>query len=278
MGFWDDIAKTLAGALNPANIAKNIGATTEITSGKEHYNAGGAPSAMPAKKSSKSKKKSTSKSTAETAAQAEEQLANSPWSQIGQALVTQLQQEQAPVEAALSGALTQPAEQSALNTAMEAAGVAPGSASSAWVKGEAALGQQEADPLQAALASYGTAYAAGQQGVDQALTNLGQANQTAINTAPESEWLNQIAQHPGADWYVVPPTVASSLPPAVAQALQQAGFQGITTPKGGWGPNALPSTGASSIAGALSGVSGTAPSSATPNLGTGTAGYSNAGY
>jgi hypothetical protein len=182
-----------------------------------------------------------------------------PWTELAKQLVGQLQQEQAPIEAAISGALVGPAAQGAQQIAEEATGISPSSATGQWMSQQVAKGAQEADPLMEALSAYGSAYGAGQVGVDQALVNMGKANDAAVNNAGADVWLNALASHvgtTGSGYYSVPANIAKELPDPVLEALQGAGFGGISTPKGGWpGGNNAPS----SVAAGLTGLGSTSP-------------------
>lgn len=186
-----------------------------------------------------------------------------PYANLAKSLVGQLQSEQAPIEAAISGALVGPSAESAEKIAEEATGISPSSATGQWMQQQVAKGAQETSPLMQALSAYGSAYGAGQVTVDQALMNMGQANDAAVNTAPEQTWLNAIASHvgtTGSGYYSVPENISKQLEsqyPGVAQALQSAGFGGITTPKGGWGPGALPEN--TSVAAGLTGLGSSSP-------------------
>lgn len=183
-----------------------------------------------------------------------------PWTQLAQSLVGQLQQEQAPVEAAISGALTQPAAATALGIADQAVGISPSSSTGEWLQQQVSKGATEMDPLQQALSAYGSAYGASQVGVDQALVNMGKANDAAVNSSEEQPFLSAIASHiGGGSYYDIPQTIVNGLPGSVQEALYNAGWGGITPPKGGWGPGSLPSAN-NSVATALTGLT---PSSTT---------------
>lgn len=243
---------------------------------------GNSPAAAPAKKEgekksdgkdSKAKKKGeTDETEAEQIEAQVKETEDNPWTQAGNALVGQLQQAQAPVEAAVSGALVGPAAQTAENVALEATGISPTSSTGQWMSSQMAKGAQEADPLTQALAAYGSAYGAGQVGVDQALSNMGTANSEAIESGPSEPFLNALASRLGqGNWgYELPASVANQLPPSVQEALQTAGWQGITTPKGGWGTGGPSGTSAASALtglpttqAAVANANPTAPSSGT---------------
>lgn len=236
--FLDELGHLLAGLTGPALAKDTFG-------GKS------APKKADPKKKTTAKKKTTD---APAQGDAFEQLAKS--------LVGELQEEQAPIEAAISGSLTGPAAATAEGIADSAVGVSPDSATGQYMANLVGKGQQQSDPLTEALGAYGLAYGASQVGVDQALLNMGAANDAAVNDAPEDAWLNAIASHIGttqSGYYSVPENIAKALPAPVAQALQGAGFGGISTPKGGWGPGALQEN--SSIAAGLTGLGNTTPGS-----------------
>jgi hypothetical protein len=204
----------------------------------------------------KAKKAATKKTAAPSATAPPD-----PWTQLAEAIVGQLQQEQAPIEAAVSGALTGPAAQGAENMALEATGISPGSSAGQWLSQQVQQGAKEADPLQAALSAYGSAYGAGQVGVDQALINSGRANDAAVNSAPEQAALGLLQQTYGKQdpsYYGLTPSQAAVQPSFIQQALKNAN---ITVPTPGKG---------SSAASALLGSTGTSTASnpLTPTVGT----------
>lgn len=170
-----------------------------------------------------------------TTAQIEQEIANNPFNKLGEGLVKQLQEEQAPIEKAISGQDTAASVKSATAQALADAGVSANSSAGQWLDSNIAKANAADQPMQAAMAAYGKAYEAGQKGVDSALANQGQANALGQITAAEQPYLNLITQHLGSgQYYSLTPQQASSLPPALQYYLQQAGTQGITTPKGGW--------------------------------------------
>ncbi len=170
-----------------------------------------------------------------TTAQIEQEIANNPFNKLGEGLVKQLQEEQAPIEKAISGQDTAASVKSATAQAFADAGVSPNSSAGEWLNSNIAKANAADQPMQAAMAAYGKAYDAGQKGVDSALANQGQANALGQITAAEQPYLNLITQHLGSgQWESLSPTQAANLPPALQYYLQQAGTQGITTPKGGW--------------------------------------------
>lgn len=176
-------------------------------------------------------KKKAAKETGPTAAEIEKEIAANPFAQMGQGLVKGLEAQEAPVEQAVSGALTQPATQSALQTAFAAAGLSPTSAAGQLVESNIAQGEKNEQPLQQAMAAYGTAFDSGQKTVDQALTNLGQANALGVATAPEQQWLTGLQSHIQeqlAYQGYAPNSTLASMPPALLYYLQQSGTPGAT--------------------------------------------------
>ena len=189
---------------------------------------------------------------APTQAQLEAQIAANPFNKLGEGLVKQLQEEQAPIEKAVSGEDTEAAERQAVQGAQSLAGVTPNSSAGQWFNQQIAQANQTDQPMQAAMADYGKAYDAGQKGVDTALGGMGQANALANITAPQQAYLNMIAQHLGSgQYYSLNQAQTSQLPPALLYYLQQAGTQGVTEPKGGWGPNAPGASGATAATGTM---------------------------
>jgi hypothetical protein len=240
--------------------------------------------AAPASDPKAKAKKKTTKAKEPSAAEIEKEIAANPFSQMGQGLVKGLEAQEKPVEQAVSGALTQPMEQSALQTAFAASGLSPTSAAGQLVQSNVAQGNKEAEPLQQALAAYGTAYGQGQGTIDAALTNLGTANTLGVTTAPEQQWLTGLQSHiqEALSYYgTVPATTLSTMPPALQYYLQQSGNAGVgaagtvpiaslTFPKA---DQALePSTaGAPTTKNPLSSVAGAAPSATNVPTDTGSA-------
>jgi hypothetical protein len=250
------------GAKNAWQVINDLWGTGQPGEQTVYGEAVGQNDKPPADKASSKKKAAPKKKVAATPTTEQP----SPWTQLSEALVGMLQQEQAPVEAALSGALVGPSAQSAENIAEEATGISPSSPTGQWMQSQMALGKKENDPLMAALASYGSAYGAGQEAVDKAMSTMGELNQTMVNTAPEQAALQTLTQTYGKQdpsYYSFTQAQASALPPAVQEALYNAGYGGITPPKGGWGPNALPVK-SPNVASALSGLPATPSGATTP--------------
>ena len=168
----------------------------------------------------------TGKSSAAEQKALEQEIANNPWAQIGAQLVAQDKAVEQQIDPVVAGQTGQAAVSQAANQALSALG---GSADAGWLKSNLAAGQAQAAPLEAAMAQYGKAYQAGNTAVDNALTNYGAANAAAITTAPTQDWINALVSHIQSNAIYggpLPPGV--QLPPALANAYQQAGF---TLPK-----------------------------------------------
>jgi hypothetical protein len=211
------------------------------------------------------KKGGTTTSSAPTATQLEQEIANDPWSQLGKALTTQLQQEQVPIEKAISGGDTASTAQAATTQALADAGLAPNSSAAQWLTSNMNQAQANDAPMAQAMNAYGQAYAAGQQGVNTALTGMGQANQLGVATAPEQTWLGDLATHIQSNlaYSGTVPSWAQNLPDALKVYLQQSGQTG--------GTGTIPVTGLTypgqkTTPTGLSGTAGAAPG-ATPTPG-----------
>ena len=187
----------------------------------------------PAPKKPAAKKKTAAKgATAPTAQQIEQQIqAQDVWGKLGQGLVADQQKLENPILQAMGGGLTGPATSVAANTALGAMGLSPTDSAAKWLHSEIKQANANDSPLQAAMNSYAAAFATGQQGVDQALTNLGQANQQFVETAPNATWLQEIAQHISSNINYtgqIPSYIANSLPDWTKWYLQQSGAGGFT--------------------------------------------------
>ena len=86
---------------------------------------------------------------------------------------------------------------SALQTAFAASGLSPTSAAGAsWWTPTSSEGHLDRSSLSSRpWPAYGTAFGEGQKTVDNALTNLGQANALGVETAPEQQWLTGLQSH-----------------------------------------------------------------------------------
>ena len=181
------------------------------------------------KKKPPPKKPPAATTTPETVAQYEAQIEkNDPFYAIGQALTNEEAQINKPVEQAISGQDTAAAEQSATSQAIADAGVSPGSSAAQWLQSNISQANANDAPMAQAMAAYGKAYGAGQQGIATALTGVNQANALGIATAPEQTWLQDLATHIQSN-LAYPGTVpewVQNLPPSVKQALQQSGQVG----------------------------------------------------
>ena len=160
-----------------------------------------------------------------TTAQIEKEFANDPWSQLGAGLAKTLEEEQAPIEKAVSGQDTGSQDKVAMSAAMTTLGLSPGSGAAQWLNSNIATANKADQPMQAAMAAYGKAYETGQKGVDTALTNMGQMNKLGVKTAPYQTWLQDIDQHIQSNitYGQVVPSWAQSLPDALKYYLAQSG-------------------------------------------------------
>ena len=181
------------------------------------------------------KKKAAAKTAAnggDTLTEVENQLqAANVWNSLGQSLASQQESLDVPVEQAVSGALTEPATKEAEQTALNSIGLSPNDSAAKWLNSNIQQANKNDSPLQAAMNAYGAAYAQGQTGVDAALAQSGKANQLAVATAPEADWVNALTQHvlSNVNYYGEGPTSAlASLPPALQYYLGQSGTAGNT--------------------------------------------------
>lgn len=191
---------------------------------------GGESKKAPAKAKGKAKAKADPKPSGPTAAEIEKEIAANPFAQMGQGLVKGLEAQEAPVQQAVSGQLTAPAVNSALSEAFAASGLSPTSAAGQLVGANIAQGEKNAQPLQEAMSAYGTAFGQGQSTIDNALTNLGQANALGVATAPEQQWLTSLQSHIQENLAYsgnVPTAAIANLPPALQYYLQQSGNSGV---------------------------------------------------
>lgn len=209
------------------------------------------------------KNPTSSVNTGLSEAQIEKEFANDPWSQLGAGLAKTLEEEQAPIEKAVSGQDTGSQDKAAMTSALTTLGLSPGSGAAQWLNSNIATANKADQPMQAAMAAYGKAYETGQKGVDTALTNMGQMNQLGVNTAPEQTWLQDIAQHIQSNitYGQVVPSWAQSLPDALKYYLAQSGG----TSSSGTMPLTSLTYPGSKNAGPASSLAGVAPgSTATP--------------
>ncbi len=175
-------------------------------------------------------KKKKAAAPASAAAPAADTPAN-PFAALAQGLASDMQAQQAPVEQAITGAQLPALTQSATTQALSEAGLSPGSSAGQWLNTNIAQANANDAPMQAAMNAYGAAYQTGQQGVDTALTNLGQANALGIQAAPETTWLNDLATHIQSNLAYsgeIPTADLATLPPALQYYLQQSGGAGGT--------------------------------------------------
>jgi hypothetical protein len=180
----------------------------------------------PAAKKDADKKKAKKKTDTLTAKEIEQDIAKDPWSQLGQALVSQYQAAEAPAAALASGSQGPTAQEGAAASALSSLGLSPTSSAAQWLNSQMQAAQETAAPVQAAMNAYGAQYSAEAGPITQALLNYAQANQLEVATAPEQGWLNALASHVTSNlsyYGSIPKAAVATLPPAVAAALEQSG-------------------------------------------------------
>jgi hypothetical protein len=218
---------------NARDLARDIGTGDTAFTNPKMYPGGDPEGKSDPKKGTKKKakaKKSDSESPAQVQAAEEKAIADNPFNQLGQGLVADDQKIQAPLENAMAGGLTGPATSNAVAEALSASGLGGNAQAKQWLNANIAQANANDAPLAQAMAQYGAAYNTGQQGVDQALANMGQANALANTVAPEQQWLNALATHiqSNLNYYGTIPNWAvgsgsQALPPALQYYLQTTG-------------------------------------------------------
>lgn len=190
-------------------------------------------------KETKAQKAAAAKSAAEKAAlkAQTQQVANSPWTKLGNALAQQYKSAEAPTASLISGAQTVPGQDTASQTALALLGEGGGSADASTLSAWAGAANAATAPVAAAEKAEGAQYAAEAGPITKALQAGGQANAQAVETAPESSWLQALASHitSNLSYYGSVPTADVGVleqAPGVAQALQQAGGYGGQTGSG----------------------------------------------
>lgn len=228
----------------------------------------------------KPKETAAQKAAAEKAAEQKalnaqiQQVENSPWTKLSNALAQQYQQAEVPVAQAVSGSEIPGAQQSAAASALASLGLSPNSSAGQWLAGQTAAAQAQAAPVSAAMQQEAAQYANEAGPISQAIQAYGQANALSEITAPESAWLNALATHiqSNLSYYGVVPTASlGSLAPSVAQALQlSGGYSGTsgagTTPIQNITANPAGGSRATTNANLLSG--GTSSAGVIPSAGT----------
>lgn len=192
-----------------------------------------------AAKQEQAKQAAAAKSAAEKAAlktQVQE-VQQSPWTQLGDALAQQYQQAEAPAASLISGAQTVPGQNQASQTALALLGEGGGSADAATLGAWAGAANAATAPVAQAEAAEGAQYSAEAGPITKALQAYGQANAQEVETAPEATWLQALASHVTSNlsYYGSVPTADVGVlqqAPGVAQALQQAGGYGGQTGSG----------------------------------------------
>lgn len=169
-------------------------------------------------------------------AQAKE-VANSPWTQLGNSLAQQYQQAEAPAANLMSGAQTVPGQNAASQTALALLGESGASPDAATLGAWAGAANAATAPVTAAEAAEGAQYSAEAGPITKAIMAYGQANALSDETAPEASWLSALASHVTSNlsYYGSVPTSDLGVlegAPGVASALQQAGGYGAQTGAG----------------------------------------------
>lgn len=216
-----DVAKDLAGGVKQLAVGKGTVLGDAI---------GGKAAKAPAAKT----KTTTTTDDDETPSEAEIKAqiqAGSLWNDLGQQIVAAQANLDKPVEQSISGALTGPAESSAATQALASMGLAPDSSASKWLNSQIAQANANDSPLSKAMDTYTQEYETGQSGVSAALASMGQANALDVDTAPQADWVQSLAQHimGNVNYYgEISPSQAASLTPAVLSALLQSGGGGAS--------------------------------------------------
>lgn len=180
--------------------------------------------APPAPAKPKAKAAAAKPDPAAQAAAMEKAIANSPWNQMMQAVEKTYAAEEAPVQAAISGAGTVPGQNQAINMALGLTGA--GQAGAAFLGNAQAQANAATAPVTAAMRAMGTQFAANQGPISNALAAYANANALMTETAPASAWLSALQSHitSNLSYYgEVPKAAVGSIPPAVASALSQSG-------------------------------------------------------
>jgi hypothetical protein len=220
----------------------------------------------------KGTKKAAAPDTGEAAAQQiEQQLAAAGvWDTLGQSLAGQQGALTAPVVQAASGGLSAGGNSQAEKTALSSIGLSPNDSAAKWLNAEIQQANTNDEPLTKAMNAYGAAYAQGQSGFNAALGAAGQANQLAVATAPEADWVNALAQHviSNVNYSGEGPTSAlNALPPALQYYLKNSGIQGQSS-SGEESVTALKPAGETELAPPTANL----PSVKLPQISTGSAG------
>jgi hypothetical protein len=219
--------RDVAGTVEPGGLFNPKVNAGPFASGENPATEVQAEEAAATKKTAAKKKATTPKP--ETAKEIETEIADNPFNKLGEGLTTQLKAAETPIESAIAGGLTAPAESSAATQALGALGLSPNSSASSWLNSEISQANANDSPMDAAMKAYGSAFDTSQGTVNSALTQMGTANALETTTAPEQEWLTALMSHiqSNLSYYGEAPTDAlASLPPALLYYLQQSGAGG----------------------------------------------------
>jgi hypothetical protein len=224
----------------------------------------------------KPKKKAAAKGESSAQEQEQEQqlVATNDFAQLAKGLISDETAQEAPLQQAVSGQLTAPATSNAVATALAAAGLSPNSPAAQWLNANIAQAQAADQPMAQAMTAYGQATEQGNQQVNQALGNMGTAENLALQTAPEQTWLQSLAAHiqSNMNYYGTIPSWAvgsgsTALPPALQYYLQQTGTgqaSGVTPLQNIQVPGAPKNTAAANALPTVGSVPGVTPSGGNP--------------
>ena len=156
------------------------------------------------------------------------QVENSPWTKLGDALAGQMQQEMVPLQQLTSGAAIPQYQNQAEQGALNLLGIPSNSPSASWLSAATANARAATTPVSAAMQNVSNAYQSAGSAFTSALMNSAQSNALAVETAPESAWLNALASHVTSNlsYYGEIPTADIGVlqsAPGVVSALQQSG-------------------------------------------------------
>lgn len=165
---------------------------------------------------------------AQQAALQRQQILNSPWTQLSNALVQQYQQATQPAVAAMSGSLTPGVVSNASGTALASLGLSPSSGAGQWLSSQEQAAAAATAPVAQAMQAQGAQYAAETGPISKAIAAYGQANALADITAPEQGWLSALASHVTSNLSYYGEIPKADIPtlqqePGLVQGLESAG-------------------------------------------------------
>jgi hypothetical protein len=156
---------------------------------------------------------------------------DSPWTQMGNAILQQYQQQSAAIQPYLSGANIPAAQSGAANQALSSLGLSPGSSAGQWLTSQTQAAQATAAPVAAAMNQEAAAYAAEDGPITSALQSWAQDNAIGVLTAPESPWLTALGSHVTSNLAYSGEIPTADIPflkesPALTKALESSGGYG----------------------------------------------------